>query len=43
MEINGTHDLLVYADYVNMMREKIDNIMKNTEALLEARNRHREN
>jgi hypothetical protein len=35
MEMNGTHQLLVYADEDNILGEYINNIQKNAEALLQ--------
>jgi hypothetical protein len=35
LKLNGTQLLLAYADDVNIVEENIDNIMKNTEALLD--------
>jgi hypothetical protein len=34
LKLNGTHQLLVYADDVNMLGGSIHTVRKNTEALL---------
>jgi hypothetical protein len=36
LKVNGTHHLLVYADDVNLLGDKIDNIKKNTETSTDA-------
>jgi hypothetical protein len=36
LKLNGTHQLLAYADDVNLLRDNIDTIKKNTETLINA-------
>jgi hypothetical protein len=35
LKLNGTHQLLAYADYVNLLGNVIDTIKKNAEALID--------
>jgi hypothetical protein len=36
LTLNGTHQLLAYADDVNLLGDNIDTVMKNTETLINA-------
>jgi hypothetical protein len=36
LELNGTHQLLAYADDVNLLGDNIDTIKKTTEAIIDA-------
>jgi hypothetical protein len=36
VKLNGTHKLLLYADYVNLLGDNIDTIKKNTKTLIDA-------
>jgi hypothetical protein len=35
LKLNGTYHLLVYADDVNLLRDNVDTIKKNTETLID--------
>jgi hypothetical protein len=36
LKLNGTHQLLAYADDVNLLGDSIDTVKKNTETLIDA-------
>jgi predicted protein tyrosine phosphatase len=36
LKLNATHQLLVYADYINIMGRSVNTVKKNTEALVVA-------
>jgi hypothetical protein len=36
LKLNGTHQLLAYADDVNLLGDNIDTVKKNTEILIDA-------
>jgi hypothetical protein len=36
LKLDGTHQLLAYADDVNLLRDNIDTIKKDTETLIDA-------
>jgi hypothetical protein len=36
LKLNGTHQLLAYADDVNLLGDNVDAIKKNTETLIDA-------
>jgi hypothetical protein len=38
LKLNGTHQLLAYADDVNLLGDNIDTILKNTEIVIDASN-----
>jgi hypothetical protein len=36
VKLNATHQLLIYADHVNLLEDKIETIKKNTGTLIDA-------
>jgi hypothetical protein len=36
LKLNGTHQLLAYTDFVNLLGDNIDTTKKNTETLIDA-------
>jgi hypothetical protein len=38
LELNGTHQLLFYADYITLLGEKVNTTMRKSEALTDAGN-----
>jgi hypothetical protein len=42
LKLNETRQLLAYADDVNLLGDKTDDIQKNTETLIDAGSKHRE-
>jgi hypothetical protein len=36
LKLNGTHELLVYADDVNLLGDNINTVRKNAEALIDS-------
>jgi hypothetical protein len=38
LKLNGTHQLLAYADNVNLLRDNINTIKNNTESLIDVSN-----
>jgi hypothetical protein len=38
LKLNGTHQLLVCADYMNLLGDNIDTINRNTQTLIDASN-----
>jgi hypothetical protein len=39
LKLNGTHQLLVYADYTNLLGDNINTIKKNTETIIDTSKR----